>query len=651
LATGKPLGSSDYLLLITSTLLAGVGLSFGQQSSFGLEFVVLLIGGLLLESRAIKPGDFGLLSCAATAVLAAIVLPGLGPTAAILIALAGMALRTSMAFGDLTATTRSIACELTPLGTAACAQLFFRSKELPLEKSLFVTLVVYIAVGEFTIRFLYPRHFEAMGTRRRFLVANAVAAVPLSFLSISSPLAAFFVFPLLLIIQHAGYGLVMRHRREQLRILNEKLQHAKSEVKKVSTESKLKTREVKEKEVDRKLLEDFSVFFSRNPSVKQILENSVEALQHMLQPRKILIFSHQGGRFLTQHWSEPSNKVAAKIPADGVEDPLLAETYRTQQAVNARTWDESHRSRLVREAGPGWGLPLPNYGVIYIATEAEFTERTTDLLITIASQVALGLQSAVYRERITDALSARTKALKQLEESQAQLVQSGKMAAVGQLAAGVAHELNSPLAAVLLQIQAGQMRLEMGKVDKAKRSLEVAERATNKAQKIIEKLLYFSHLSEQQRVSVSVEKLFAETLEVVGPQLKKAGLVLTVEPCPGLSVKGDPLELQQVLTNLLLNARDAALNNAEKREPTILLKAYSGPLVTISVTDSGLGLDPATQDRIFEPFFTTKQIGEGTGLGLSISYQIAEAHQGSLEAKNDPQGGALFQLKLPSWNE
>jgi len=635
--------------LLSDLLLTGLVLFYSPSLTLGLASAVLALGILVLESRAIKPGNFGFLSCAASASLAAAISPSCGPSTAVLLAVAGVGLRSCLRFENFATSLRSILADLTPVLAAVGGTLLAQRQSLSLGEQTAMAVPLYLVVGTVTVRILYQHNFEAQSTRRRFLLANAIAAIPLVNLLESSPLAAFFLFPLLLVVQHGGYGVVMSQRREELARVTKQLKMANSQVQKASKVSLVQTREIKQKEVDRKLLEDFSVFFSKNPSVDEILENSVAALEHMLKPRKLLVFSFQRGSFQAQKWTESASPVVAKIPPEGIQDPLLLEVVQSRQTVDARSWENTPSSRLVREVGPGLGLPLPGYGVIYFVTDQELSERHANLLITIASQVALGLESAAYREKLSQALSHKTAALAQLEESQAQLVQSGKMAAVGLLAAGVAHELNSPLAAVLLQLQAGKMRLESGKVEKVARSLDIAERATNKAQKIIEKLLRFSHISEQRRVRVSIENLFQETLDVVGPQLRKAGLEVSVESSPEAIVLGDPNELQQVLTNLLLNAQDAALENRETRKPAITLRVESGPEVTISVIDSGPGLDPATEGRIFEPFFTTKNIGQGTGLGLSISYQIAQAHKGSLKAENGKSGGAIFRLTLPEW--
>ena len=271
--------------------------------------------------------------------------------------------------------------------------------------------------------------------------------------------------------------------------------------------------------------------------------------------------------------------------------------------------------------------------VLLIGIEAPgaFSTYHRDLVYLLASHTAALLRNCRLHE--------------DLQRSQEQLVQSSKMAAVGQLAAGVAHELNSPLAAALLQLQAGRMRLESGNKEKVAHSLDVAERSTMKAQHIIDNLLKFSRASSTLKKSVSLNQVVDETLELLGEQLK---VELHNRIQRDFFVHGNLVELQQIVTNLLLNARDAAQANSEERAPEIFIETTErDDMACLRVLDSGAGITEEAMPRLFEPFFTTKLIGEGTGLGLSISYQIAEDHDGRLEASNRDDGGACFELWLP----
>jgi C4-dicarboxylate-specific signal transduction histidine kinase len=634
------------LLLLNFGMLLQI-LRTGVSPVWGESLAILAVGGLVLESRSIQPKGFGPLSCSLAAALAMLALPDLAGLSTVLLLALVMVVRWLRQQGSPQQTFRACVADLTPVFSAAFALSWISVGDLT--KRVAIVSLVFFFISELVLGFLYARQLEEKALRRRYGLATLLSAVPLSFLSTSNPLAALFFFPLMLVVQQGGYGLTLRDRRENLVVASEKLREARTEVKKVSRAERLKTKEVRQKETDRKLVVDFARFFARNPSVDEILQNMLGALERLLRPRPIVLFTKADDNFAATSWTELAQRLGKRLK-EPLNDTLLLESWSTGRVLNAREWEAARLSPLVREAGPGLALPLGRYGAAYVVIEVELSERHGELLQTIATQVGLGLEAAIYREKLSVALGDRTRALEQLKESQAQLVQSGKMAAVGQLAAGVAHELNSPLAATLLQLQAAQMRLDSGKTDKVSRSLEVAERTTTKAQQIINKLLCFSHPAQEQRVQVSVPSLLDDTLEMVGVQLEKSGVELVYEPQP-CSVKGDPLELQQVVTNLLLNARDAALSNKESRKPSARLSVQVVEnQVKLIVADSGAGIDPDIIDRIFEPFFTTKQIGEGTGLGLSISYQLAQAHGGSLEACNLADGGAEFRLRLPAWD-
>lgn len=237
-------------------------------------------------------------------------------------------------------------------------------------------------------------------------------------------------------------------------------------------------------------------------------------------------------------------------------------------------------------------------------------------------------------------------AYRKLADSEAQLVQSSKLAAVGQLAAGLAHELNTPLAALLVSLDAAARYLP-DRVEQAQKRLEKAAQAVLRSQSLVEKLLYYSRDGRSARVPVDLNEVARDALELLAGQLGKSGarVELRLQPLP--QIPGSPQELQQVVTNLLLNARDAQAEAGRLEQPIVV---ESGPCprgVFLSVTDHGPGVAPENQARLFDPFFTTKPIGQGTGLGLSVSQQITRAHEGELSFSTTPGEGSTFRLELP----
>ena len=230
--------------------------------------------------------------------------------------------------------------------------------------------------------------------------------------------------------------------------------------------------------------------------------------------------------------------------------------------------------------------------------------------------------------------------------TQDQLLHAGKLAAIGQLAAGVAHELNTPLGAIQLCLDGLSRQLRDS--PSTQKKLERGNLATNQAREIVEKLLVYSRREDRATYeTVDLNLVVSQALELVQSQLKKDGVRVQVELGALPTVLGAPLELRQVLTNLLMNARDAALSpQARSREIRVRGGCQDG-WAWVQVLDQGPGVDPEIEKRIFEPFFTTKEVGRGTGLGLSISHRIAVKHGGSLEYQSLPEGGACFSLRLP----
>lgn len=226
--------------------------------------------------------------------------------------------------------------------------------------------------------------------------------------------------------------------------------------------------------------------------------------------------------------------------------------------------------------------------------------------------------------------------LEQLRQTQAQLVQSSKMAAMGQFAAGVAHEINSPLAAITVALETAELKLQ--DPEATRKRLGLARKAVDKATAIIGKLLYYSREGSQGKALRSLHQIIKDTLEIFGPQLEKEGVQVRYDAGVDVEVEVNENEIQQVLVNLLLNARDATSGLAERQ---VVVRTFEDAVV--QVEDNGPGVPSDIRERIFDPFFTTKDVGSGTGLGLSVSYQIAQNHGGTLELLE----GSCFQLRLP----
>jgi two-component system, NtrC family, sensor kinase len=227
---------------------------------------------------------------------------------------------------------------------------------------------------------------------------------------------------------------------------------------------------------------------------------------------------------------------------------------------------------------------------------------------------------------------------------QAKLMHTEKMAALGQLVSGVAHEVNNPLAAI---VGFTDLLLENPAVpDDAKEELQVILQEAQRTRVIVQNLLSFARQMPAQRESAQVNTIIRQTLKLRAYDLENHGVELTEKYAVELPmVIGDPHQLQQVFLNILNNAYDAVqeIRRTGKIEVRTLHRADK---IEIIFRDNGPGISQI--DRIFDPFFTTKEVGKGTGLGLSICYGIIQAHRGEIIAKNNPDGdGSTFIVRLP----
>ncbi len=228
------------------------------------------------------------------------------------------------------------------------------------------------------------------------------------------------------------------------------------------------------------------------------------------------------------------------------------------------------------------------------------------------------------------------------DELERRLVQADKMSSIGVLAAGVAHEVNTPLAVISTYAQMLAKQIS-GDEQKAKLLDKIAKQ-TFRASEIVNSLLNFSRTSTTEFVEVDLNKIIRETLSLIEHQLGKSGIEISLnleESLPG--VKGNSGKLQQVFLNLFLNARDAMEQGGR-----LTVKTWNADgFARIDVSDNGQGIAPEHLERIYDPFFTTKGARKGTGLGLSVTYGIVREHGGTIEVESRLAAGSRFHLELP----
>jgi PAS domain S-box-containing protein len=280
--------------------------------------------------------------------------------------------------------------------------------------------------------------------------------------------------------------------------------------------------------------------------------------------------------------------------------------------------------------------------------EAEFKKKDGSTLYVLISATAL------YDEqgRVIGS-ECIAKDLTRLKTMMEQLVSSEKMATVGQMAAGVAHEINTPLGIILGYSQL--MMDDFAKDSETYQNLEVIERQTQASRKIVADLLKYSRQSGSARISVNLNEIVHDAAAITEHSLNLSHIKVQLTLQENLPVIiGDPEKLRQVIVNLITNAHHAMEG---QNEGQLQLRTYydaRSAKVVAEVQDSGHGIPEQIKAKIFDPFFTTKPVGKGTGLGLSVSYGIIQEHGGAIEIESPVPGpgntlvpGTLFRLALP----
>lgn len=284
-------------------------------------------------------------------------------------------------------------------------------------------------------------------------------------------------------------------------------------------------------------------------------------------------------------------------------------------------------------------------GVMDIASHAlrQFSSQDVELLTSIGNQIGV----ALYNAQLFHDLN---RAYEDLATAKAHLFQSAKLSAIGEFAAGIAHEIRNPLTTIIGDAQLLMTDMRPGQPEYE--SLKAIERSGKRASKVIGNLLSFSRQEEYKLTPVDINGSINSALSLIAYQIERANVSIIKDLAADLPlVPASIHHLEEAWINLLINARDS-IPTKQKGEIRITSRLDgSGKAVRVLISDTGVGIPKDNLDRIFEPFFTTKDVNEGTGLGLYITYKTIERHNGRIEIDSEEGKGATVTVTLPIENQ
>jgi signal transduction histidine kinase len=284
-----------------------------------------------------------------------------------------------------------------------------------------------------------------------------------------------------------------------------------------------------------------------------------------------------------------------------------------------------------------------------VESNKSITKEALESMMAFAQQAGLAIHNAfMYQELKTFSRQMEEKIQKttaDLSKTEAQLIRSEKLAALGQLAAGIAHEIRNPLTSINILIHSLTENLSSG--NSQKEDLKVIEEEIHRINEIVDQFLRFAKPAPPLLKKADVISIFEETLQLLRPQIEKQGIVIQKEFQPLPPILMDREQMKQVILNLLLNAVQAMLKGGHLSVKGHIPKGDRW--IKLSIQDSGVGISGEDINKLFDPFFSTKE--GGMGLGLSIAHRIIDQHHGKIEVESTPGEGTLFTVWLPIHKE
>lgn len=396
---------------------------------------------------------------------------------------------------------------------------------------------------------------------------------------------------------------------------------------------------------------------SQSLKLEEILNTSLEKVMEVMrveagaialvdeETQKLVFNAHRGFPEELLHKTD-SLKVGQGLTGQAAQSgkPILVEEIA--QETNLSEIELGIKERGFRSLAC---IPLRSkdkvLGVMGIASHRirHFSPQDVELLTSIGNQIGV----AIHNARLYQDLD---KAYKDLKATKARLFQTAKLSAIGELAAGIAHEIRNPLTTIIGDAQLLMADMKPG--DPGYESLKAIERSGYRASKVIRNLLSFSRQEEYEFTDVDINESINNALALIAYQIERSRISIIKELADNLPVvRGSAHHLEEVWINLLINARDAIPPKQVGEIRIVSRLDGSGKAVQVLISDNGCGIPKAHLDRVFDPFFTTKEVDKGTGLGLYITYNIVTRHNGVIEIESEEGKGTIVTVTLPVKNE
>ena len=578
------------------------------------------------------------------------------------VALVALVLRELLAYSTAERMADELLLDLLPLSMACLAPTLFRPGDpeavLWLASGLTFVSVRHLAVGVFRTRL--PSYEADMVKRLQAATANLRwGTLGLALLSIPLvkhyPALELAVLPVLYSMRKSAIHAYAYLDKEDKKVLRKSLKGAETQL--VELAKSLQTTEV-----ERNLLFDLSTDTVRCTSLVELLIIVEKKARTLKLGSRIELLLQEGSGWLYLYFDEGTRR-----PVCGPVDP---------RALDSGFGDCWRSGNSQTHGRPKDYHPLPGIGVLALKPEpVKDSAALAQVMSLFCSQVSLACLSARRLEVLEGTLGqlARSNselevtlgdlakanselevdkeslrvAMDKLRASEAKLIEGAKLAAVGQLSAGLAHEINNPLGSIRLGIEMTLRKEELSPLSRD--LLDKALKGVKRAESVIGSLLTYSRAGSKGKVPVAAWEVLFDTCSFLSAALRIQNITVKVpQRGPEAMVMANPQELQQILTNLLLNAKDAVEG---QKQAVVQLEGRLDEKGVFhwEVHDSGPGIPDDIKDKIFDPFFTTKPVGKGTGLGLSVSREMATAQGGLLEAgPSSLLGGACFRLSIPT---